>query len=80
VNRFDERFKERSVPATGPRLLADMVVKELSARDKYFNLCHFAGGRTFKLSKLEELSLRCGWTEYSLEIELPEPDLFTLEE
>jgi hypothetical protein len=57
-----------------------MVVKELSARDKYFSLCHFAGGRTFKLSKLEELSLRCGWTEYSLEFELPEPDLFTLEE
>jgi hypothetical protein len=63
VKRLDERFRERSVVATGARLFADSVVKELSASDRYLSLCHFEGGRMLKLRRLEVLSLRWGWTE-----------------
>jgi len=60
LKRLAERFRDRSVVATGARLFADMEVKELSARDKYFSRCHFEGGRMFRLRRLELLSLRCG--------------------
>jgi hypothetical protein len=80
LKRFEDRFRERRVPATGARLFAEIVVMELSASDRYFSLCHFEAGKIFRLRRLELLSLRCAWIEYSLEYELPEPVRFTVEE
>lgn len=62
VNRFDARFRDLKEGARGIMLFADMEVSELSAKDKYFNLCHLEGLRTDTVSKLEELSVRCGTT------------------
>jgi len=60
VKRLEERFRDRRVVATGAKLCADIEVNELSARDKYFSLCHLEAGRMFILRRFEALSLRCG--------------------
>ena len=58
TKRFEARLRDRNEVARGRMLLALMCVNELSARDRYFNLCHLEGGRMFMLSKFEALSLR----------------------
>lgn len=80
VNRFDARFSDLKEGARGIMLLADREVSELSARDRYFSLCHLEGLRTCIVSRLEELSLRCGAMLWSLEFELPDPERLTFVE
>jgi hypothetical protein len=59
LKRFEERFRDLRVLAIGAKLFAEMAVMELSARERYFSLCHFEGGKIFRLRILELLSLRC---------------------
>jgi hypothetical protein len=58
VNKFEDRLSDRRLLATGPRLLADMDVRELSASERYFSRCHFEAGKMFMPSRFEALSLR----------------------
>jgi hypothetical protein len=58
VKRLDDRLSDRRVLANGCMLFAEMVCKELSAKDRYFNFCHLLGGRKVMLSRFDELSLR----------------------
>ena len=45
VKRFEERLRDRSVLANGTKLLAEIEVKELSARLKYFRNLHLLAGK-----------------------------------
>lgn len=76
VNRFEARFNDLREGARGIMLLADIEVRELSAKERYLSLCHLDGLRTFMVKRLDELSLRCGNILKSLEFELPDPDRF----
>jgi hypothetical protein len=63
VNRLEDRFSDLRLFETGPRLFAERLVRELSARERYLSRCHLDAGRIFMLNKLEALSLRYGLTE-----------------
>jgi hypothetical protein len=63
ANRLDDRFNDLRLFATGPKLFAGRLVRELSASDRYLSRCHFEEGSTFMLRRFEALSLRCGFME-----------------
>jgi hypothetical protein len=75
VKRLEDMSKECSVFASGARLSKLRDVRELSARLRCRKNLHFEGGNTVIDNKFEALPLRCGPTDWSLEFELPDPDL-----
>lgn len=58
VNRFDDKSREWRVLAKGDRLVALIVVNELSARLRCLRNLHFVTGRIPRASRFEELVLR----------------------
>ena len=60
-------------------LVAEMVVSELSAKERYLSRNHLLGGSMFQLSSCVDVSSRLP-PDCSLESELPDPDLFALDE
>ena len=81
VKRFDERSSECKVFANGARLLRGIEVRELSVRLKCLRNLHFNGeiapvSRRFEVLPALQGAVE-GPIECTLEVELPEPDLFT---
>ena len=64
----------------GPKLLAGMDVKELSARLRCLRNLHLDAGKKPKASRFEVLPLGLCQESERLECELPDPDRFTLYE
>jgi hypothetical protein len=78
VKRLDERSNELRVFAKGAKLVAGIVVKELSAKLKCFRNRHFVAGRIPVARRLEVLCLGLCHESDRLECELPEPERLTL--
>ena len=76
VKRLEDRLNDLRLVANGVRLSVGRDVSELSANDRYLSRCHFVDASTLMAKRFDELSLRCG-TEYSVDVEPPDPVRFT---
>jgi len=77
VNKFSDRSRECKVFTSGAKLVADIDVRELSARLRCFRNLHLVLGN-MPASKFEVLPRGLVQLSDMLECELPDPDRLTL--